>query len=282
MGITPTPVSTKVSSSSSSWSDFLDAISGHISGSSVWSLKNNDVNFSGDDGITITPDDSNYNFDINFRYDSNDGQPYVATDPNSQISDATDPTGTGSSSTHETGPCGPSSPSLSTDVLIAEWPDALAIMFKDSGGSYVPVILFGGKFYEPFFSNDESRGFDGLMHGGGNWDPSQDWTGYFVQGYGGKSYALGPDGWNQAGPEDLQSKNSFNNTDAPYPKVVRDGGQRDGAPYGLLKYIYFYHTTGGGSGMHRLDSGNGEGFLYLTYDGSSRPWVIGWDPNTTP
>jgi len=287
MAVSTTPDSYKPTASASTYSDFLAALRDHIANySTKWSVKHDGVDGSGDEGLTLSPDDQNETFDFNARYDSTDDQPYIAVDPKGDISDPNNPTGTGSAEvSNEPNPVGNSGPTWHTNFLVAEWKDAIAILFKDSSNDHIPVFWAGGKFYEPAFANDPARKLDGLTVLGGRLDNGSRKYGFTRHSSSNTSEIRTPDGFQGAGSVrgGDEEPDGWANSDSPYPIPIELSEYIDDiSPVGMARYIYKYHTSGGGRGLRILDSGDGDGFLFLSSDGSARPWLIGWDPSVSP
>lgn len=309
-----TPDSYKdTSPASADWVEYLMALRDHVANtSSRWSVKQttDDTGGSGDYGFTATPDATGESFEINFRYDAGvsdiggtSGVMYAAIDPQAQIGDPLDPTGTGSSavSTERTyaGPGDSGGLGWSTDLLVSEMPDALILIFKDGAGG-VPWILQIGRLLVTPFANDASRGLDGLgwMSGPARWveggipssrhllsDRNDAYNGSelrtatssWTEAYG-VSTGSRPGGWDQYSPSLSYAGASYR---LPRPVSVREVGSSNArrAEIGAAKYLYRWTTEGE---LYRIPEDGGPGGLLVVRNGNNASSVVPWNPSVAP
>ena len=292
MAQTLTPTSTKLTASASTWSDYIDALDTHFGGSSIWNVDLSNSDGSNNRGIAIVPDTTpqgfSTNYQLNIRYDASSGYLYAAIDPNGNITDPLDPTGTGSSEvSSESRRAGPSGPSYNTEFLLAEWDDAIGILWKDTGNAFFENWLLAGNIHDPYFPNDPDHNIDGLGWSGSS--PQIDTNVYGDQDSGtSASEAHSPDGWFSLSVkryDDITTIHPWNNNNHPAPHSLETATQSNSTgnrrALGEARYTYVWNSQSGGSGFTRLDSGTGDGFIFLSR-GSDVSSLMPWDPSVSP
>lgn len=302
------PDSYKRSLGSFTWRNFLSDLDSWATNTSAhWSVDQTADSGSGDYGLTLSPDASGESFQANLRYDdsgdtgngpNDDDRLYAAIDPGASISNAYDPVSSGSSkvSTERTY-AGPATPGYGTDYLIAEYDDALIVVFKDGAGG-VPWILQIGRLLYPLFANDPNNDVDGLgfMAAPPRFEPGLPSSRYLMQSNNnnnnGSEMRIGTSGWTPAtalaecddtasgwDSFDLFLSHEGESRQTPVPISVREmGSSTPRRGIGIAKYVYVWTTK---SILARLDGGGGEGLLVVN-SGGNNAMVVPWDPGVTP
>lgn len=293
-----------------SWPSILNALKDNIqnasSPSSQWSVDDSvdDTGSSGDYGLTISPDDTNENFQVNLRHDDDDtdedgntGTLEVMIDPGESITTPLDPSssasGDASNEAFDAGDNLGTTLDFHSDFLVAEWADAITLLFKDPNNDYTTWGVVIGRNVVTHFSNDEGRGLDGLsiFAGKPKWlktsGTSKDW----MSNSSGRAEVRLPGRWSDPGEVRPSSDSEYNNqenvtwpsgdeTPAVVTFVWNDGSSEK--KFGYSKYFYLWHTADGGGSLTIFGTGNSDGFLYLSHDGGNYYSIIGWNQNVNP
>lgn len=309
------PDSYKLSAASATWVDYLKALRSHVKNtpSPHWGVKqttDDTGGSSGDYGVTLAPDATG-EAEINLRYDSDatdkggtSGVLKVMIDPGTNITDPIAPTGSNKASNERTyaGPGDSGGLGWSTDLLVAEYKDALIVLFKDGGGGIAWVLQVGRLLY-PLFANDPANGVDGLGWMGAPprfrisfnlsdrylfFGDKADSTGNEFRVGTSWSPAIGlptydthtaDTSWDDVG---VSTSYDGESRDTPSPISATDIGGSGGGPYGqdigLTKYLYLWTNE---AALTRIDGGGGEGLLVVN-NGNNCSMAVPWDPGVTP
>lgn len=288
MASIPTPKTcANISIAGGTWPDVIAGLRDYFQGSATeWSLKNDGVDGSGDEGITIAPESSEWAFDANFRYVSSSGRPYAQCDPGGGIADPNNPVSSGVSTSPNGSYTGPSSPSIAPKILVAEWPDAVAVLFKDPNESYIDGIWGVGRFISPAFASDPARNLDGLTTTGYRHEKGGTYRWFNDTNGNSSAYTRTPDGWKKTGAANPWggAPDKWSNSDTPFVEPVH-GSRRDFnnyTPLGDSRYLYQYHTSKGSDGIPVIKNGDGDAFIFLNHKQESTSRCIAWDGNVSP
>jgi len=283
----PTPETcANLSIAGGTWPDALMGLRDYFNNSATeWSLKHDGVDGSGDEGITLTPNASKWDFDANFRYVSGDGRPYAQCGHDGAITDPNNPVSSGSDVSPNVYYTGPSSPGIASSVLVAEWKDAVVVLFKDTNENYIHGLWGVGRFIEPGFASYPSRGVTGLSTVGHQYYGDEyEW---FQDGTNSPSaYFHSPNGWLRVGATDdwYGPPTAWNNIDAPFFEQLRVSREDFGykTPIGNSRYIYQYHSKKGSEGITTIKDESDNAFIFLNHGGNETSRCVAWDGSVPP
>lgn len=287
MTLANTPDSFLVDAGDNTWRAYLIALNDHVvnnPNSVKWNqVQNADSGAGSDYGVTLTPNDPDEDFHVNYRFEASSDHLFMTVDPNASITDPLSPDLSGAAA--------PESPfagrsgvtgGYSTEILVQEWVDTIGFMTKDTSHKYIPSWHIGGRVYEPMFSNDPPRELDGL-----GWYGCIPRNLHFNWGDDGSSSPSSqfriPGGWASGKSREMTINSGYTarNTQLPSPYML-DENNNPFRSIGVVKYAFNYHTGIGGSGIKRVISGIGEGWLNVSWDGGVYNLIVPWDSAVSP
>lgn len=278
---------------SNDWYDYVHAFYQHIiDNSTKWSVDNHTDNGT-DIGITLSPDASLLNFQVNYRNDPANLELLMSVDPNSEITDPLAPTNSSSAAPEDplAGTADPASQGFHPHILVVEFLDAIGFMTVGGDNTHVAEWHFGGDIYETYFAsepqNQPNRGFPGLAWYGGIPRALNGGWGRDSEGGGNAANKARLGGqWVSFQSGNMDANDTYSQfTEQQVPsafdlEVNNDGGSR----FGFAKYAFEIPDLEASEGWKIIDMPQQTGLLVINHTPSDggRTLTVPWDVSVNP